>query len=117
MTQSIAETITQGVTYDDLTITCKDAAGDPLDLTGYTVRSQIRKYISSDDVILDLDDGGYISISDAVNGVIAVDIPDEITAGLPQGSAACDVLLEDPSGDVERLLFINFTIGGVVTRG
>lgn len=87
------------------TLTYKNEDGQPIDLTGYSVRMDIRGGKSkSATLIHDLATAGDISITDAAGGEVTVDIPDETTAGFSFGTAFHDVELEDSAGNVTRLV-------------
>lgn len=58
----------------------KDSSGNPLDLTGFEVRSQARRTVSAQEVLLDI--SSYASIS---GGDIALHIPAEATSTLQSG--------------------------------
>lgn len=79
-----------------LSFTCKDDAGDPVDLTGYTARAEVRPTISSDEVTLDLSP----TIPTPANGVILVSVPDELTAAVAPASYVWGLVLETPAGGV-----------------
>lgn len=72
-----------------LSFTCKDENGDPVDLTGFSARAEVRETISSDDVLLDL----APTIPDPTDGVILVDIADTETADIPAGSYVWGLVL------------------------
>lgn len=94
--------IYRGVTYIE-TFTYLNPDGSPIDLSGLSVIFGIKgifdstlKLTSGDDPTIN---GSYVELSDAVNGVIRIVIPDEetITAKLTTGSwwlAIGDVGLE-----------------------
>jgi len=65
-----------------LSFTCKDEDGDPVNLTGFSARAEVRETVSSEEVILDLDP----TIPTPANGVIMVNIADTVTALIPAGS-------------------------------
>jgi hypothetical protein len=79
-----------------LSFTCKDEAGDPVDLTGYTARAEVRPTISSDTLTLDL----APTIPTPANGVISVSIADEVTATIEPGAYVWGLVLETPAGGV-----------------
>lgn len=105
--------IEQGATYKRV-IEYVDENDSPIDLTGYTVRMQIRNNHITNDIILELTDL-YISITDALNGEITINIPANITATLPSILGVYDIEIE-LTGDVERLLQGTVQISPEVTR-
>lgn len=80
----------------NLSFTCKDENGDPVDLTGYSARAEVRPTISSDTVTLDL----APTIPTPANGVILVSIADEVTATIEPGSYVWGLVLVTPAGGV-----------------
>lgn len=79
-----------------LSFTCKDEDGDPVDLTGFTARAEVRPTISSETLTLDL----APTIPTPANGVISVSIADTVTAGIEPGAYVWGLVLETPSGGV-----------------
>lgn len=77
-----------------MSMTCKDENGDPVDLTGYTARGEVRPTISSETVTLDL----APTIPTPANGVISIEIADEVTALIPAGNYVWGVVLVTPTG-------------------
>lgn len=95
----------------------RDSEGDPIDLTDYSVRSQVRQTHHSIDPILDLGDEGYISIlTPETNGQLSIVIPASVTASLPSGRFVFDIELEDDVGTVTRLIEGSFVVTPEVTR-
>jgi hypothetical protein len=72
-----------------LSFTCKDENGDPVDLTGFSARSEVRETVSSDEVILDL----APTIPTPANGIIVVEVADTVTATIPAGSYVWGLVL------------------------
>jgi hypothetical protein len=108
-------TIEEGATFL-LSCTWKDAAGDPIDLTGYSAAMQVRRYKTAADTLLDVSSsGGEITLGDAA-GTIEVAIPATETAALTGEVAVYDLELTDGSGVVTRLLEGDVTISREVTR-
>lgn len=93
--------IDQNATFNteiDLT----DDVGEPLDLTGYTAKSQIRRWYTSTTAAADFDltlSGGSILLSLSANS----------TANLVYGRYVYDVTLTDVSNNVTRV------VEGIVT--
>lgn len=79
-----------------LSFTCKDETGDPVDLTGYSARAEVRPTVSSEEVTLDL----APTIPTPANGIISVSISDEITAAIEPGAYVWGLVLETPAGGV-----------------
>jgi hypothetical protein len=89
-------TIRPGLTFGPVEITCKDAAGNPVDLTGWTAWAEVRRS-QGESVILDLTP----QITDAPAGKITLSKSREDTAGLRiTGSKYFwDLILARPNGD------------------
>lgn len=87
------------------TLTYKDDNGNAIDLTGYSVRMDIReRKDKTSPIIHDVDAAGQITITDATGGEITIDIPDSDTAGFSFGVGWYDVEIVDGSGNVTRLV-------------
>jgi hypothetical protein len=76
----------------DLQLQFKDANGDPVDLTGWTVYAQVwnqgrtTKYAD-----------WAVAYTDRINGLVSLALTDTQTTGFPS-ECYWDVLLENPSG-------------------
>lgn len=92
------------------------SAGNPLDLTGFKARMQVRRNPRADSAYLTLttENGGITLGGEA--GSIQLYISDEDTAALSFGSAVYDLELETPHGNVMRLLEGTVTLSREVTR-
>jgi hypothetical protein len=105
--------IEQGATFSRV-ITWKDSSNNPVDLTGYAARLQIRPTIGSGEPILTLTDGGGIELG-GLAGTIALTISATQTAALNFSTANYD--LELVSGEtVKRLLRGSATLDEEYTR-
>lgn len=95
----------------------KDNESQPIDLTGYAARLQVRHRPSSEDAILALDttEGGGITVGGS-NGEISIVVPAATTAGLPAGRHVYDLEIELPGGDTTRLIGGYFKVRPEVTR-
>lgn len=91
-----------------------DSAGDPMDLTGYTARMQLRTSVDSVDVVIELTTGnGRITIT--LPNQIDVEISAEDTALIDPGSYKYD--LEMIAGtDVHKLLRGKIKVIAEVTK-
>lgn len=106
--------IEQGATFDT-TLTWKDEAGTPVNLTGYTARMQIRPEVGSSTVTLDLTTAnGRIALGGAA-GTIRLTIDAATTAALLPSVQVHDLELVVGS-TVTRLLRGSVTIDPEVTR-
>ena len=109
-------TVEQGATFER-TITVADD-GVARDISGYTIRMQVRKRRSDTDTFLDIDTtSGEIAITDAANGIFTITLSATTTAALAEVSGyRYDLELEDGSGVVTRLLEGSFRVSAEVTR-
>lgn len=107
----------QGATFSRV-ITWKDAGSDPVDLTGYTARMQVRPTVTSDTITLDLTsaNGGLVFKTPRTLGQIEVVVSATTTAGLTPGSYVYDLELVSSTAVVTRLLQGKFTVKAEVTR-
>lgn len=92
------------------------AGGEPVDLTEFVGRMQIRETIDSEEVIAELtsDNGGIIIGHEP--GEFTLYMSAEDTAALDFDSAVYDLELESPNGDVTRILAGDVTLTREVTR-
>ena len=79
-----------------LSFTAKDEDGDPVDLTGYTARAEVRPTISSSTITLNLSP----TIPTPANGIISISIADEVTALIEPGAYVWGLVLVTPVGGV-----------------
>jgi hypothetical protein len=95
-----------------------ETPGDPVDLTGWSARMQLRVEVDADDVALELTtDNGRITLGgpdgDITLRVAAADLE---RGAIEAGSYRYDLELVDPAGDVTRLIEGKFRIRAEVTR-
>lgn len=90
-------------------------AGDPYDLTGWTIRMQVRKSQQSP-VIVDASTTNGKITTIPLEGRIDVKLTDEDTDMLTTRSALYDLEAEDSSGDVYRLLQGRVTVDPNITQ-
>lgn len=106
--------IDQGTTYS-LTITVSDANGNELDLTGYTLRSQLRKSYGS---------SSYTAFTvtpaqDPTTGQLTISLTATQTSALKAGRYVYDVEIVSPvidGSEVTRVLEGIITVTPEVTR-
>lgn len=111
--------IEQGATFP-LHISWKDPAGDPIDLTGYRVRMQVREAPASTSPLVDFDSdnlgaGETIGTLDAT-GVIDIKLAPSVTTPLTFQTAEWDITVESAGGEVTRLLEGKASVSLGVTR-
>lgn len=108
--------IEQGATFD-VTLTWKDSAGTPVDLTGYSARAQVRSMHTSATPIVDMTVGGGQLALGGAAGTIRILLTDTVTAALPAPFAGVwDLELESGTGVTTRLLAGAATVSPEVTR-
>jgi hypothetical protein len=101
-------TADQGATYS-VVITYEDTAGDPIDLTGYTARMQLRASYASATAALSLTtENGRIVLGDAL-GTITLTVAAETMETLEAKTYVYDLELVDGSTVIRLLqgLFVN----------
>ena len=96
-------TIEQGATFS-LTFQWKGPNGEPIDLTGSTVRMQFRPKITSETLYFEATDSNGFLIVDALNGKITLTIDSETTASFKWTSAFYDLEVEASNANVTRLI-------------
>lgn len=80
-------------------------------LTGYTVRSHIRKHHASTDVLGEFE----CTIADPLTGKFYMTMSDEETRALPRGTFVYDVIIEDFNGNKYRAVEGSIDISPYVT--
>lgn len=107
--------IQQGVTFAKRFL-WKDAAGTPIDLTGYSARMQGRRSASSPDVLMEFSTELGSIVLGGVDGTIDLRLSAQETSAIEKGGVY-DLELTSPGGVVTRLLEGTFEISREVTRG
>jgi hypothetical protein len=107
----------QGSTFSR-TIVWKDPAKNPILLTGYTARMQVRPSSTSSTVIKELTTENQGITLGASNGQIVLYISDEDMANIDEDKYVYDLELIGPSEDtyVYKILYGNFVVRSEVTR-
>lgn len=103
-------TIEQGTTFNRV-LTLQEN-GSAMNLTGYSVASQIRSTHDSSSVT------GTISctISNASNGEITLTMTNSTTSGIEEGIYVYDIEITSGAGSVTRILEGKVTVSPEVTR-
>lgn len=96
-------TIEQGATFNPV-MTWKDQNGQPIDLSGYTARMQIRAGYDATTVIHNLTTENSGIVLGGALGTIGLYISATDTAGFTFSAAVYDLELEASNGIVTRLL-------------
>lgn len=89
--------------------------GDPYDLTGWVARMQIRRRQGTP-ILLDASTSNGKIVLGTTNGRVDIKFSDEDTDGLATASALYDLELENPAGDVFRLLEGAVTVSPNITQ-
>ena len=101
--------IDQGTTYStDLNLT--DENGDPLNLSGYSANSQIRKHYTSSNSVV------FSTTINATAGVITLTLNANQTSNIVSGRSVYDIELTDASNSVSRIVEGIVTVTPQVTR-
>lgn len=109
-------TVEQGATFG-LSLTWKDAAGTPIDLTGYSARAHIRSMTQSASTLLEMTTANSRIVLGGPAGTIVLSASSAVTAALAAPiDAVWDLELESGAGTVTRLLEGNVHIDPEVTR-
>lgn len=110
-------TIEQGTSVNKKVI-WKDnqSTPQPIDLTGYTARMQVRSTIASTEVLVELTTENSGIELGTTNGQILLKMTDTQTAAFAWLTGVYDLELIAPSGDVTRLLKGTITVDPEVTR-
>lgn len=107
--------IEQGATFLK-TFIWKDSEEEPVDITGYTARMQIRRKKSSTSAEYSATtENGGITLGDTA-GTVVVTIPATDTAEFEFTKGVYDIELVDPQGGVTRLIEGGVEVSKEVTR-
>jgi hypothetical protein len=107
-------TIDQGATFK-LDLVWRDSAGDPIDLTDYSARMQVRQSVRSDTTELNLVSPADIALG-GLAGTIAVTASATDTAAMTIKRGVYDLEVVSASGVVTRLLQGAVEVSKEVTR-
>lgn len=107
--------IEQGATFR-LNLLWKDSLGNPVNLTGYSARMQVRRAYNNPYTLLSLTSSdGTITLGGSL-GTIVVDGPALLTEEMSSRVGVYDLELESADGTVTRLLEGKVTISPEVTH-
>lgn len=107
--------IDQGATLSR-TVTWKDSAKTPINVTGYSARMQVRPEITSTVLTLELTTANSRIALGGVLGTVTLTVSAADTSALVPGRYVYDLELVSGAGVVSRLLMGNFVVRGEVTR-
>lgn len=107
-------TFPQGATWK-LAMTYTDSAGDPINLSNYTARMQVRQSYTATQTVLSLTNGSGITLGGTA-GTIDLLIPATTTASIGAAQYVYDLEIESASGEVTRVVQGTFSVTPEVTR-
>ena len=108
-------TIEQGATFNMEIVWTE--SGDSVDISGYYIEAQVRKYASSTDTLMSANTTrGDLVISTTYTGTVAFNVSATRTASLSFSGAVWDILFTSPTGAVTRLLMGPALLSDGVTR-
>jgi hypothetical protein len=99
-----------GANYSNI-ITVAASNGQPLDLTGYTVASQMRKSYQSSTAY-----NFTASVYNAATGKVRLQLSDTQSAAIPAGRWLYDVEITSPSGTKTRVVEGIVTVSPQITQ-
>lgn len=105
--------ITQGETVSRTLTWAIDS--QPVNLTGYSARMQVRERVSSERILLELTTGAGLTLG-AEAGTVTISITDTVTAALTPAGCVYSLELTSPDGEVTPLLSGSFSVRAEVTR-
>lgn len=107
--------IDQGATLSR-TITWKDSAKAPINVTGYSARMQVRASVTATTTVIELTTANSRIALGGAAGTVTLTVSAADTAALAAGRYVYDLELVSGSGVVSRLIMGNFVVRGEVTR-
>jgi hypothetical protein len=103
-------TIEQGATFSS-TVDVEDVYGTPVNLTGYTASSMMRKsYYSSSAIVIDA------NITNSSQGEVTLSITASNTANITPGRYVYDLIINDGANTISRVVEGIATVLPSVTR-
>lgn len=101
----------QGATYTR-EVTVNDGAGDPIDISTWSMRGQVRSNYSASDILAEF----TCTITDGANGVFQFELSAEQTSAICVKKGVYDIECERADGTVIRILKGSVEISPEVTR-
>lgn len=95
-------TINKGSGYKITFSLSKD--GDPVDLTGYSLRGQVRPSASSSTVLLNMTSANLLLKIDNANSSIIMNLPESFTRRVPGTYGVYDIELLNPVSDASKIV-------------
>ena len=102
--------VDQGSSYSNI-ITVAATSGSALDLTGYTVASQMRKSYQSSTAF-----AFTASVYDALNGKVRLQLTSTQSGAITPGRYLYDVEITDPNGNKTRVIEGIVTVTPEITK-
>jgi hypothetical protein len=102
----------QGATFNNIINVTDDLTNDYMDITGYTIRSQMRRSYYSTNAAANL----VCTITDASNGEITMTLAASNTSNIKAGRYLFDLETENRSNVIVRLVEGIITVNPGVTR-
>lgn len=107
--------IIQGATFTQPFV-WKDGDGDPVDLTGYTARMQVRKSVQAEDVLLEATTANGRIVIDPLTGTFTLTLSASVTESIDWLCGQYDIELVDSDGVVVRILEGHIAVSREITR-
>lgn len=93
----------------------KDSEGAPVRLEGFSVRMQLRRFVTASDVIDELStENGRVTLG---GGGFSLSFPNAVTERFPSGYLVYDIELVSPDDLVTRIVEGKIRVTAEVTRG
>jgi len=90
-------------------------AGEPVDLTGWSARMDIRESADADTTIIAANTDNYITLG-GDDGTILLSIPATVMEGVEQGRYVYDLEMVSPDQEVTAIIAGQFVVTAEVTR-
>jgi len=107
-------TFPQGATWS-LALTWNDDGGDPINLTGYTARMQVRPSYDASTTVLSLTNGSGLTLGGAA-GTVTLRVEAATTTTVSAATYVYDLELQSGGGEVTRLVEGTLEVTPEVTR-
>lgn len=108
-------TCQQGATLKR-TLTWLEPNKNPINVTGYTARMQVRATVDASSTILELTTANNRITLGGITGAIDLLVPATTTANLTPGLYVYDLEMVSGGGEVSRIVEGNFVVKAEVTR-
>lgn len=104
--------IDQGTNFNTTVTLTDDLTNAPINITGYTFRSQMRRSYYSANATANI----TCSIVNAVTGVVGMNLSSNVTSTIKAGRYLFDLEATDTNGSVQRVVEGIITVTPEVTR-